>query len=153
MKNFSQFLSENLQEGNEIKPKPDFSKYQFWGLYFSASWCPPCRQFTGMLKNFYDEIRKSKTFEIVLVTHDENERDFMKYYQKMPWLAIPWSEKMAISYLTRICKPQTIPHLCIFDQDGNYVTCGARDDIAMYGMKAWNHWEDIAEERRKYRQK
>ncbi|CAD8100793.1 unnamed protein product [Paramecium primaurelia] len=107
MKNFSDFLSENLQQDNILKPKPDYSKYHFWGFYFSASRCTPCRQITGMLKNFYEEIKKIQNFEIILVNHDEHEGDFIKYYQKMPWLAISWSENIAINQLTRIGKPQT----------------------------------------------
>ena len=27
-------------------------------FYFSAHWCPPCRQFTPLLKDFYDVSQK-----------------------------------------------------------------------------------------------
>ncbi|CAD8210808.1 unnamed protein product [Paramecium octaurelia] len=50
MKNFSDFLPQSRQEGNILMPKPDFSKFQFWGLYFSASSYPPCGLFIGSYK-------------------------------------------------------------------------------------------------------
>lgn len=37
--------------------------------YFSAHWCPPCRQFTPMLKDFYGEI-EDQNVEIVFVSSD-----------------------------------------------------------------------------------
>ena len=41
------------------------------GLYFSAHWCPPCRQFTPMLKQFYADYKaKDPNFEIVFVSGD-----------------------------------------------------------------------------------
>ena len=38
-----------------------------FALYFSASWCPPCRQFTPLLKQFYVDVKNAKKkFEIIL---------------------------------------------------------------------------------------
>lgn len=80
-----------------------------------------------MLKEFYSLIKQTHSFELILVTHDENERDFLGYFNKMPWLAIPWEERLVLGGLVRVCRPRTIPHLCIFDNEGQYITCDANE--------------------------
>ena len=40
-------------------------------LYFSAHWCPPCRQFTPVLSKMYTEIKKlGKKLEVIFVSCD-----------------------------------------------------------------------------------
>merc|ERR1712072_319734 len=57
------------------------------GLYFSASWCPPCKNFTPKLIETYNKIKSSKPndFEIVFVSSDRDQSSFNEYYEKMPW--------------------------------------------------------------------
>uniref|UniRef100_A0A0R3RN59 Thioredoxin domain-containing protein n=1 Tax=Elaeophora elaphi TaxID=1147741 RepID=A0A0R3RN59_9BILA len=47
-------------------------------LYFSAHWCPQCRQFTPILKEFYEELDNDQ-FEIVFVSLDRSEEDLNDY--------------------------------------------------------------------------
>jgi nucleoredoxin len=50
-------------------------------LFFSALWCPPCRAFTPVLADFYEEANKNgKKLEIVFVSHDENQHSFKEYF-------------------------------------------------------------------------
>lgn len=61
------------------------------GVYFSAHWCPPCRQFTPMLAQLYTMLRAAgKKFEVVFVSADKSESDFDAYFGEMPWLALPY---------------------------------------------------------------
>jgi len=50
-------------------------------LYFSAHWCPPCRAFTPVLKDFYEEVTDSagEAFEIVFVSFDRSAEDLKSY--------------------------------------------------------------------------
>ena len=59
---------EFLREDQNVT-KPDFRSMKFWGMYFSASWCPPCKYFTPKLIDFYWAM-KHKKFEVLLVSHD-----------------------------------------------------------------------------------
>merc|ERR1712099_200554 len=48
-------------------------------FYFSAHWCPPCRQFTPMLKDFYEE---AEGIEIVFVSSDRSPEDMISYMKE-----------------------------------------------------------------------
>jgi nucleoredoxin len=62
-------------------------------LYFSAHWCPPCRNFTPKLAKVFNELTKEvkDKLDIVFVSWDEDEESFKEYFQEMPWKALPFS--------------------------------------------------------------
>ena len=61
---------------------------EFVGIYFSAHWCPPCRAFTPVLGQFYDEVNKDgKKIEIIFVSSDQDDAKFKDYFASMPWKA------------------------------------------------------------------
>jgi nucleoredoxin len=46
-------------------------------LYFSGSFCAPCKKFTSFLQMFYEEINADEEeLEIILIPADENETEF-----------------------------------------------------------------------------
>ena len=69
-------------------------------FYFSAHWCPPCRQFTPMLSEFYSHINEfmPTALEIVFVSSDRDSRSFGLYYGQMPWLAIPYDDVRSLQH-------------------------------------------------------
>ena len=65
----------------------------FLGLLFSANWCPPCKCFLSILKDFYSEVNiDKKKCEILYVPTDKNEDDFKEHYAHMPWLSLPYRD-------------------------------------------------------------
>jgi len=67
------------------------------GLYFSAHWCPPCRDFTPILIEFYNKFKQSAAayclVDIVFISSDHDEESFLEYLKQMPWLAIPYDDR------------------------------------------------------------
>lgn len=81
------------------------------GFYFSAHWCPPCRNFTPMLKQFYNNIKSTGVeLEIIFVSSDRTQKDFEEYYNEMPWLALPLGDSR-IQTLKTMYEIQGIPTL------------------------------------------
>ncbi|KAF2297978.1 hypothetical protein GH714_006820 [Hevea brasiliensis] len=63
------------------------------GLYFSANWYPPCRNFTQILIDAYEHLNSNGyNFEVVFVSSDEDLNAFNNYRALMPWLSIPFSD-------------------------------------------------------------
>jgi nucleoredoxin len=53
-------------------------------IYFSAHWCPPCRNFSPILEDFYAEVNDpDKRFEIVYVSSDKDQDQFNVYFESM----------------------------------------------------------------------
>lgn len=64
---------------------------KFVAILFSANWCPPCKNFLTVLKDFYNEVNaEQKNCEILYVPMDQTEEDFKEHYSQMPWLSIPF---------------------------------------------------------------
>ena len=119
-------------------------KGKYVGLYFSASWCGPCRTFTPKLIKFRD--LNEEKFEVVLVGSDGSAKaqaNYMKKY-KMPWLALKNQSDKARE-LSLSLKVEYIPYLIVLDPDGNLVTKNGKEDVARLGSDAFAFWQEVVE--------
>ena len=71
---------------------------QYVGLYFSAHWCPPCRDFTPMLADWYTANATDLELELVFVSSDNDEEGFTEYFNEMPWKALPYSATVEVTF-------------------------------------------------------
>ena len=97
------------------------------GLYFSASWCGPCRGFTPLLIEFYnhlkEEVAATHGLEIVFVSSDRDEGQFQQYYGKMPFLALPFSNRALAQHCKSVFGVRGIPSFVVIDtMSGRIVT-------------------------------
>ncbi|XP_010243057.1 PREDICTED: probable nucleoredoxin 1 [Nelumbo nucifera] len=113
------------------------------GLYFSASWCGPCRRFTPELIDVYNDLSAKGGFEIVFVSADQDEEEFNGYFSKMPWLAIPFSDSDTRDRLDGIFQVNGIPHLVILDANGKVSTEEGVEIIGEYGVEAYPFTSEI----------
>lgn len=100
---------------------------KFVFIYYSASWCGPCRRFTPQLVDFYK--KNSDIAEVVLIGGDLTEDAMIAYCksERMKWLAVPFGNK-------EISTPEEaglvglklilsgLPTLYVFAPDGKYFT-------------------------------
>jgi nucleoredoxin len=118
-----------------------FSHNPYTLLYFSASWCPPCRLFTPSLINFYKQVNATqKLVEIALVSRDRTEQDFDVYFKAMPWLALPYEERALTNDLMSKYDVFTIPKLVLIDSEGKKLLDNCRDEVESSGLDALKSW-------------
>ena len=112
------------------------------GVYFSASWCGPCRGFTPQLVKFHRAAAKRGGMEIVFVSCDKSQNDMFAYMRKdsMPWLALPFGSEEGKA-LKKELGVNGIPTLVIFGSDGKLISNNGRWDVVMLGAKALESWK------------
>ncbi|GIL93416.1 hypothetical protein Vretimale_6059 [Volvox reticuliferus] len=92
-------------------------------LYFSASWCPPCRRFTPELVKTMKALREAgKAVEAVFLSADREEKAMKEYHSHMTWPALPFSDKARNRELNQRFDVEGIPTLVVLDEDFNIIT-------------------------------
>ncbi|KAF4366127.1 hypothetical protein F8388_014845 [Cannabis sativa] len=107
------------------------------GLYFSGSWCGPCRSFTPKLVELYNEVASKEELEVVFVSSDRDDESFNAYFSEMPWLAIPFSDPDTIKRLKESFSVRGIPKLVIIDSNGKVSTENGTAVVLEYGVDAY----------------
>jgi nucleoredoxin len=123
----SEFLTGT--EGDTVSLADIQEESKYIGLYFSAHWCPPCKTFTPELVKAYNNHLKAKGLEIIFVSSDRDQRQFLEYFTEMPWKAIPMGDKRK-DKLSKRYDVEGIPSFVIVDaKTGETITTEARGSV------------------------
>lgn len=137
-------LPKEIWDANENNVSSSKLKGKFIGLYFSASWCGPCRLFTPKLVEFRDH--NTNDFEVLLISSDGSAKaqsNYMKKYN-MPWFALK-NQSEAARNLSLSLEVEYIPYLVVLDPSGNVITKEGKKDITTFGNNALESWKERAE--------
>jgi len=97
-------------------------KDKYLMLYFSASWCPPCRAFTPTLSKAYTKLKSlHDNVELAFVSSDRTEDSFDEYFKKMSFCALPYEHRDTKSALSKMFEVSGIPKLVMLgpeNEDG-----------------------------------
>ncbi|CAI9624195.1 unnamed protein product, partial [Staurois parvus] len=76
------------KDGEKVDPEEALQN-KIVGLFFSAAWCSPCRDFTPVLCDFYSELVEEADppaqFEIVFISSDKSAEDMVDYMHDIAW--------------------------------------------------------------------
>lgn len=137
------------KEGDFVDPE-EALRNKVVGIYFSAGWCPPCRDFTPILCDFYTELVEEgeppAQFEIVFISSDKSSDDMVEYYHDMhgDWLALPWTDDYKHELRQRY-KITAVPKLVIVKENGEVITDKGRKQIRDKGLACFRTWLEAAE--------
>mmetsp|Transcript_6441 Transcript_6441/g.11724 ORF Transcript_6441/g.11724 Transcript_6441/m.11724 type:complete len:332 (+) Transcript_6441:91-1086(+) len=104
-----------LRSGASPQPVPladALGGKEFVLLYASAHWCPPCRQFTPMLANWYKTVKNQ--VEIVFLSADHDDNGFKSYFASHPWMAVDYDDDTREQLMATI-KVTGIPRLVVIN--------------------------------------
>lgn len=130
-------LQDQLQNAKGLVPTTDaLARKKLIGLYFSAEWCGPCREFTPLFAQVYDDIREQRgedELEVVYISYDREEEKFKSYFAEMPWLALPYVKRDLKSEVAKRYGIRGVPMLFFVDAQGEVITGDGRDLVEEHG--------------------
>jgi nucleoredoxin len=126
-------FGDTLRRGKESVPtKEALGDAEVILLQFSAEWCGPCQMFTPLLIEFYKSFEKKgqKAPAVVFVSSDRDEASFEKYFEEMPWLALPYTNREAKAKLSSKFKVRGIPTVIALDAaTGKVISTNVREGV------------------------
>lgn len=98
-------------------------------LYFSASWCPPCRALTPKLAEAYADCGDKPA--MFFVSLDRDEANFREYHDKMTFPAVSYKVAGEKKWMNEI-DVQGIPTLVVLSKEGKIIEANASRLYAKY---------------------
>jgi len=119
-------------DGGKVDALSHLKQTTAFGIYFSAHWCGPCRQFTPQLISTYNKLKESgKKFEVVFSSGDNDQAEFDGYFKEMPWLAIPYTDEKKRKELDALFEVEGIPTFVIMDgPTGKVISKNGRGSVS-----------------------
>jgi len=115
-------------------------------LYFSAKWCPPCRDFLPTLVKEYKKIKeKHSDFEIIFISFDRDQSSYDEFFSDMPWLALPLGDERK-ELLMKKFRIRGIPSLIVIGPSGLTLTRDAKSHLLAHGADAFPFTQETLEE-------
>ncbi|MEM7600889.1 MAG: thioredoxin-like domain-containing protein [Verrucomicrobiota bacterium] len=135
------FLPEKLEDARGKKMDSRELAGKYIGLYFSASWCGPCKAFTPFLKAFRND-HLDNGFEVVLVNFDKTNTAKRRYIDdsEMEWPSIPGARRKGSKELAEAFQVESYPTLIILDPNGNVVTTEGVEAIMTEPETVFSQW-------------
>eukprot|EP00929_Paragymnodinium_shiwhaense_P025175 TRINITY_DN1528_c0_g1_i1.p1 TRINITY_DN1528_c0_g1~~TRINITY_DN1528_c0_g1_i1.p1 ORF type:complete len:263 (-),score=81.31 TRINITY_DN1528_c0_g1_i1:517-1305(-) len=106
-------------------------------FYFSAHWCPPCRGFTPLLKQFYEQAQsQGRKFEIIFVSGDKSEQEGRDYFKNDhgDWLMLSFNDPSK-GGLSDKYQVKGIPSFVVVDAAGKAVVTDGRSEVQPAAQK------------------
>ena len=77
-------LGETLvtRNGSRVPTAAALAGSKYVAVYCSAHWCPPCRQFTPLLGEFFQAHAATLKVAVVFATSDRDEKSFKDYFAR-----------------------------------------------------------------------
>jgi nucleoredoxin len=97
---------------------------KYLAVYFSASWCGPCKEFTPRLVDWYEQHKPQlDKFEIIFASCDRSKEDMLDYMKQdqMPWPALSFTIARGNSVLKKYAG-DSIPCLVVIDGEGKVIS-------------------------------
>lgn len=136
------FLPEKLEDFQGKKMDSAELSGKYIGLYFSASWCSPCRAFTPRLKEFRNR-HLEDGFEVVLVNFDRTNTEKRRYVRDsgMEWPSVPGARRKPSKSLAEAYDVETYPALVVLDPEGRIVTSDGVKDVTNDPERIFDYWK------------
>jgi len=131
-------------DGSKVSGKDVLAGKKAVAFYFSAHWCPPCRNFTPVLKKFYEEVQED--LEVVFVSADRSKADMESYYKEShgKWLCAEHGSDVSDKLGEHFECPH-YPYMVVVRADGTFVTKDGTGDVRSHynekeGAKVLEKW-------------
>ena len=152
MSSFIETVGDQINSKSQIIDVEKLERGRIFCIYFAASYCGFCRNFTPFLTEFYNQVNKNsdkgdilknvykRELEIFYVGLDQTSHAYYEFYNQTPFLHVPFDDPRIEKLKARYDIKQ-IPTLVVLRPSGELITKEGKNQVLMRDYPfAWEEW-------------